>query len=119
MIRPILEYANPVWSPHTQRDIDKLEQVQRQSARFIMADFSRFSSVTNMHMYLNIPSLELRRQVSSILFFCTKLFTISLIYPLLIYFQHQSTQPKISSYLCKEQSIQQLKINKTMELTPS
>ena len=72
MIRPILEYANPVWSPHIRRDIDKLERVQRQSARFIMADFSRFSSVTNMLIDLNIPSLEYRRQVSSI----TLLYTI-------------------------------------------
>ena len=48
MIRPILENANPVWSPHIRRDIDKLERVQRQSARFIMADLSYFSSVTNM-----------------------------------------------------------------------
>ena len=31
-----------------------------------MADFSRFSSVTNMLIDLNIPSLEHRRQVSSI-----------------------------------------------------
>ena len=67
MIRPILEYANPVWSPHTTQDINKLEQVQRQSARFIMGDFSRFSSVTNMLIDLNIPSLEHRRQVSSII----------------------------------------------------
>ena len=66
MIRPILEYANPVWSPHIRRDIDRLERVQRQSARFIMADFSRFSSVTNMLIDLNIPSLEHHRQVSSI-----------------------------------------------------
>ena len=66
MIRPILEYANPVWSPHIRRDIDRLERVQRQSARFIMADFSRFSSVTNMLIDLNIPSLEHCRQVSSI-----------------------------------------------------
>ena len=66
MIRPILEYVNPVWSPHIRRDIDKLEQIQRQSARFIMADFSRFSSVTNMLIDLNIPSLEHRSQVSSI-----------------------------------------------------
>ena len=66
MIRPILEYANPVWSLHIRRDFDRLERIQRQSARFIMADFSRFSSITNMLIDLNIPSLEHRRQVSSI-----------------------------------------------------
>ena len=48
MIRPILEYANTVWSPYTKKDISKIERVQRQSARFIMADYSRHSSVTNM-----------------------------------------------------------------------
>jgi len=67
MIRPILEYASPVWSPHTRRDIEKLEQVQRQSARFIIGDFSRFSSVTSMLNDLNIPSLEHRRQLSNII----------------------------------------------------
>ena len=48
MIRPILEYANTVWSPYTKKDIAKIERVQRQSARFIMADYSHHSSVTNM-----------------------------------------------------------------------
>ena len=66
MIRPILEYVNPVWSPHIRRDIDKFERVQRQSARFIKADFSHFNSISNMLIDLNIPSLEHRRQVSSI-----------------------------------------------------
>ena len=69
MIRPILEYASPVWSPHTRKDIEKLEQVQRYSARFIMADYSRFSSVSNMLSNLNFTSLEIRRQVSSTILF--------------------------------------------------
>ena len=28
-VRPILEYASPIWSPHTQKGIDLLENVQR------------------------------------------------------------------------------------------
>jgi len=50
MIQPILEYASPVWSPHTRKDIKQLERVQRQSrsARFIMAHYSRISSVSDM-----------------------------------------------------------------------
>ena len=28
-VRPILEYASPVWSPHFTKDIDALERVQR------------------------------------------------------------------------------------------
>ena len=69
MIRPILEYANTVWSPYTKKDISKIERVQRQSARFIMADYSRHSSVTNMLANLNLPSLEYRRMTSSIILF--------------------------------------------------
>ena len=66
MIRPIPEYTNPVWSPYTKTEI---ERVQRQSARFIMANFLHFSSVTNMLTDLNIPSLEHCRQYSSIILF--------------------------------------------------
>ena len=28
LVRPHLEYAAPVWDPHLQKDIDKLESVQ-------------------------------------------------------------------------------------------
>ena len=48
MIRSILEYASPVWSPYTKQDINKVERVQRQSARFIMGVYSSYSSVSNM-----------------------------------------------------------------------
>ena len=34
MVRPILEYASIVWSPHTQCDIHKIEMVQRCAVRF-------------------------------------------------------------------------------------
>jgi len=63
MIWPILEYASPVWSPHTRKDIEQLEQVKRQSARFIMADYSRVSDM------LSLSSLEIRSQVSSTILF--------------------------------------------------
>ena len=55
MIRPILEYANTVWSPYTKKDIAKIERVQRQSARFIMANYSHHRSVTNMLTNLELP----------------------------------------------------------------
>ena len=35
MVRPILEYASIVWSPHTQCDIHKIEMVQRRAVKFI------------------------------------------------------------------------------------
>jgi len=69
MIRPILEYASPVWSPHTRKDIEQLKRVQRQSARFIMADYSHFRSVSDMLSNLNLSGLEIGRQESSTILF--------------------------------------------------
>jgi hypothetical protein len=61
-VRPILEYAAASWDPHTQRNIRKVEQVQRGSARFVTSTFDRHSSVTSLLRDLNWPSLESRRQ---------------------------------------------------------
>ena len=55
-LRPVLEYASVVWSPHYQLDIDKLEMVQRRSARFVLN-----VSVTEMLSFLGWPSLQSRR----------------------------------------------------------
>ena len=57
MVCPILEYASSVWDPHTTVNIQKLESVQRRIARFCLYDHSRYSSVTNMLLSLNLPSL--------------------------------------------------------------
>ena len=61
LVRPILEYSSPVWDPHSQKDIDTLEKVQRHCARFVHQDFSRESSVTKMLNKLNWDSLAERR----------------------------------------------------------
>ena len=66
-IRPIVEYAATSWDPHTQRNINKLEQVQRSAARFVMGDFERSSSVTAMLDHLKWPSLQERRFQSRLL----------------------------------------------------
>ena len=36
LVRPLLEYACMVWDPHTAQNTQKLEAVQRRSARFAM-----------------------------------------------------------------------------------
>ena len=61
LIRPVLEYASIVWSPYLATLINKIESVQRRSARFILNDYGRTSSVTNMLERLNLPLLETRR----------------------------------------------------------
>ena len=41
LVRPQLEYASTVWSPHTATDITKLEAVQRRSAHWATHDYHR------------------------------------------------------------------------------
>ena len=70
LVRPILEYAATVWSPHLQYQIHQLEKVQHSAAHFVMNDYARYSSVTNMLNYLSWPTLEQwRNQIKLILFF--------------------------------------------------
>ena len=35
-IRPILEHASTVWAPYTKSSIEKLEAIQRRTARFVV-----------------------------------------------------------------------------------
>ena len=62
MIKPILDYAAIVWSPHTQKDINTIERSQRQAARFVFNNYSTYASVSQMLTNLNWPSLAHCRQ---------------------------------------------------------
>ena len=62
LIRPQLEYACTVWDPHTQKCIDQLEAVQRRAARFVLSDYRSTSSVGNMLLKLQWPTLQERRK---------------------------------------------------------
>ena len=55
IVRPILEYASPIWDPTAKSHQDELEMVQRRSARRILSDFGRTSSVTEMLKKLELP----------------------------------------------------------------
>jgi hypothetical protein len=61
-VRPVLEYASSVWDPHTQKNIDKLEAVQRRAARFVCNRYHNTSSVSRMLDILGWQSLEERRK---------------------------------------------------------
>ena len=39
IVRPHLDYASPAWSPHTSRNINKIEAVQRRAARFVLGNY--------------------------------------------------------------------------------
>ena len=59
MVRPHLEYACPVWAPHTAKDIQELERVQRFAGR--MATHNWNSSYSELQSIVNLPTLERRR----------------------------------------------------------
>ena len=63
-VRPVLEYAAPVWDPHTAKETEKLEKIQRRAARFVLRRFRNTSSVTDMLSTLQWPSLQERRRVA-------------------------------------------------------
>ena len=60
-VRPKLEYATPVWDPHIQEDILKIEIVQRGAARWVLCDYSPYSSVSDMLDKLGWRTLKQRR----------------------------------------------------------
>ena len=61
-IRPTVEYASPVWDPHTKRNTNKIEMVQCRCARYVSGNFDRTSSVTSMLNCLSWSTLEERRR---------------------------------------------------------
>ena len=63
--RPIAEYASVAWDPNTQRNIRKIEQIQRRSARYVTNTYDRRSRVTSLLSELQWPSLQERRPQSS------------------------------------------------------
>ena len=72
LIRPLLEYASPVWYLHSTKDIDKLEAIQRRAARWVCG--SRWNphthnwtkSSASCLQNLNWPSLHTRRSYFAI-----------------------------------------------------
>ena len=48
LVGPILEFSSTIWDPHTARNINRLEMVQRQSTRYVFSDYHRTSSSTEM-----------------------------------------------------------------------
>ena len=60
VVRPQLEYASSVWSPHTDTAIQQIEKVQHRAARWVKRDYSRTSSVTAMLQSLKWRRLDLR-----------------------------------------------------------
>jgi hypothetical protein len=63
LIRPQMDYASEVWNPDTVTEIKRLEQVQRNSARFVYADYRRRTHVSGLVQDLNWDPLHTRRLI--------------------------------------------------------
>ena len=63
-VRPRLEYASSVWDPHTQRNTNKAEIVQRRTARFVLSRYRNTSSVNIMLDVSDWYTLQRGRQIS-------------------------------------------------------
>lgn len=64
LVRSKLEYAAPIWDPHTKLLTEAVEAVQNHAARFISGNYNRLASVTAMKNTLSLPNLALRRRVA-------------------------------------------------------
>ena len=66
---PQLEYAAPVWDPHIQEDIQGIQMVQRRVARWVLSDYSPYSSVSDMLGRLGWRILEQQHVGSRLVLF--------------------------------------------------
>ena len=58
MVRPIIEFASPVWDPHTTLHVNKIESIQRSAVRFCFNNYSWTNSVTTMLNKLDLAVLK-------------------------------------------------------------
>ena len=61
MVRPIIEFASPVWDPYTALHVNKIKNIQRSAVRFCFNNYSWTNSVTTMLNKLNLVLLKDRR----------------------------------------------------------
>ena len=70
LVRPKLEYASPIWNPHTTTQIKHLEKVQHCAARFFQKNnHRRQTATTDLIANLGWPTLERRRIIKQAMTF--------------------------------------------------
>ena len=62
LVRPHLEYAAAAWDPHTRKNIDSIERVQKRAARFVSNTYGRDTSITAILQDLKWTPLFERRK---------------------------------------------------------
>ena len=54
LVCPLVEYSSTVWDPYSQKNIKKLEMVQRRAARYVLHRHHNTSSITDMFEKLKL-----------------------------------------------------------------
>ena len=68
LVRPVLEYGNSVWNPHTHGLQEKLETVQNRAARFVTGNYVfETENITNILGQLKRESFKKRRNDSRLI----------------------------------------------------
>ena len=67
LVRPTLEHSSSVWDPHAQKNIKRLEAVQRRAAGFVVGDYLYMDSLSQMIQDLGWQSLQRRRSNSKLI----------------------------------------------------
>ncbi len=61
-MRSVLDYSASVWDLYLQKDLDRIENIQRMGARFVKRDYRKTNSVTSMMNELGWKPLAHRRR---------------------------------------------------------
>ena len=70
LVRSTLEYGATIWDPYLEKDITKIEKIQKKAVRFICNDYTSKTpgSVTSMKNELKLPDLKVRRKEKRLCF---------------------------------------------------
>lgn len=68
-VRPQLEFASAVWSPHPNYLINMVEAIQNRAVRFISRNYDYGSSVTQLKKYHSLQLLVTRRNIALLCLF--------------------------------------------------
>ena len=120
-VRPMLENASTSWAPFNDKDSGKIDKVQRRAARFVMNDYRRTSSVTEMLTNLDWDTLQERRDLA-------RLSHVSMMYrivhglvdiPAELYLTPSTSNHRFHQIRTSNSTYQQSFFLRTIEPTPS
>jgi len=97
-VKPIVDYSVSVWAPHTNWAINQLNSIKCWGARFIMSNYCRTGSVSNMLTHLQCSSTESQHKEARLIMFL-RLFMHGIVNLQLSTYTQQSSRPLRGNHL--------------------